>query len=100
MPGDHNILTEWFTANDLVYQLFKHFNDIPIFEVIQGHGLVLGVMALGFTTHLCPEKLSNKIIEKFTSMHTISLWVITGVLLLILWKVGASAPQPFIYFQF
>ena len=100
VPGDHNILIEWFTANDLVYQLFRHFNDIPILEVIQGHSIVLGVMALGFATHLCPEKLSNKVVEKFTSMRTISLWVITGVLSLILWKVGASAPQPFIYFQF
>ncbi len=100
VPGNHNVLTEWFTANDLVYQLLKHFHDIPFQDVITGHIWVLGVMALGFITHLCPERISNKIIEKFTSLSTLSIWVSTGTLALVLWKVGASAPQPFIYFQF
>ena len=100
VPGNHNVLTEWFTANDLVYQLIKHFNDIPFIEVFTGHIWVIGVMAIGFITHLCPERISKKTIEKFTSLSTLSIWMITGTLTLVLWKVGASAPQPFIYFQF
>lgn len=100
VPGNHNVLTEWFTANDLVYQLIKHFNDIAIMEVLQGHKWVLSVMAIGYLTHVCPEKLSTKIIERFTSLNSISIWGITGALALILWKIGAASPQPFIYFQF
>ncbi len=100
IPGNHNILTEWFTANDLVYQLLKHFNDIPFIEVIMAHKLVLGVMLIGYITHLCPERISTKIIDRFTSLNTVSIWGITGVLALILWKIGAASPQPFIYFQF
>ena len=100
VPGNHNILLEWFTANDLVYQLIQHFNDISIIEVLNGHKWVLAVMAIGYITHLCPERISSKIIERFTSLHSLSIWGITGVLSLILWKVGAASPQPFIYFQF
>tara|TARA_Y100001954_G_scaffold221971_1_gene258734 strand:+ start:104 stop:553 length:450 start_codon:yes stop_codon:yes gene_type:complete len=100
VPGNHNVLTEWFTANDLVYQLIKHFNDIPFIEVFTGNIWVIGVMAIGFITHLCPERISKKTIEKFTSLSTLSIWMITGTLALVLWKVGASSPQPFIYFQF
>ena len=100
VPGNHNVLTEWFTANDLVYQLIQHFDDIAIFEVLQGHKWVLGVMVIGYLTHLCPEKISTKIIERFTSLSSISIWGITGALALILWKIGAASPQPFIYFQF
>lgn len=100
VPGNHNILLEWFTANDLVYQLIQHFNDIAIIEVLKGHKWVLAVMAIGYITHLCPERISSKIIERFTSLHSFSIWGITGVLTLILWKVGSASPQPFIYFQF
>ena len=100
VPGNHNILMEWFTANDLVYQLIQHFNDIAIIEVLKGHKWVLAVMAIGYITHLCPERISSKIIERFTSLHSLSIWGITGVLAMILWKVGAASPQPFIYFQF
>jgi D-alanyl-lipoteichoic acid acyltransferase DltB (MBOAT superfamily) len=100
VPGNHNILTEWFTANDLVYQLTSHFNDIPFQEVMRGHAACIGVMALGYLVHLCPERLSKKIIDGFTSIHSIGLWVITCLVAIVLWKVGASAPQPFIYFQF
>ena len=100
VPGDHNILTEWFTANDLLYQLYNHFNDISILELTKGYYMVLIVMAIGYITHLCPERISKNVIDKFTSLNTMVIWWITGVIALILWKVGASAPQPFIYFQF
>jgi hypothetical protein len=100
VPGNHNILTEWFTANDLVYQLIKHFNDIAYLEVITGHKWVLGVMILGFITHMCPERISSNIVERFKSLNSISIWGITCVLAVILWKVSAASPQPFIYFQF
>lgn len=100
VPGDHNILTEWFTANDLIYQLTSHFFDTNIGNVIQGNALVLSVMALGFTTHLCPERYSNRITEKFTTLKMWKIWGVCALAAVVLWKVGAASPQPFIYFQF
>jgi alginate O-acetyltransferase complex protein AlgI len=98
--GNHNVLTEWFTANDLVYQLTSHFNDIPLQEVMTGHGACISVMALGYLLHMCPERISDKIVGRFTTIHTIWIWLITCVVGIVLWKVGASSPHPFIYFQF
>lgn len=100
IPGDHNVLTEWFTANDIIYQLTKHFLDTNITNVIQGNAIVISVMALGFATHLCPDKYSKKVVELFTNLN---MWIIMAVCALssiVLWKVGAASPQPFIYFQF
>ena len=74
VPGDHNILTEWFTANDLLYQLYNHFNDISILELTKGYYMVLIVMALGYITHLCPERISKNVIDKFTSLNTMVIW--------------------------
>ena len=66
-PGNHNLLTEWFTANDLLYQMSKHFNDIPWMDVAWGHLTCIAIMAVGFTLHLSPERMRSKVIDKFTS---------------------------------
>lgn len=100
VPGDHNILTEWFTANDLIYQLTRHFADTNILSVIQGNALVLAVLAVGYLTHLCPEKYSKKVIETFTTLNMWIIWAICAFSAVVFWKVGAASPQPFIYFQF
>ena len=99
-PGDHNIMTEWFTANDLIYQLTRHFFDTNIIQVLHGNALVLGVMALGFISHLCPEKYSKKVIDRFTNLKLWIIWTICALSAVVLWKVGEASPQPFIYFQF
>lgn len=96
----HDVLTEWFTANDLVNQILYNFNLNTVFDVISANSIVLAVMGLGFTLHMVPEKLSTRFIDRFTNLHTMTIWSITCVLAVILWLVGAPAPQPFIYFQF
>ena len=98
--GEHDVLTEWFTANDLVNQILYNFNLNTVLDVISSNSIVLAVMGLGFTLHMVPEKLSTRFIDRFTNLHTMMIWAITCVLAVILWLVGASDPQPFIYFQF
>ena len=98
--GEHDVLTEWFTANDLLNQILNNFNLNTVLDVISANSVVLAVMGLGFTLHMVPEKLSTRFIDKFTNLHTMTIWSITCVLAVILWLVGAPAPQPFIYIQF
>lgn len=98
--GDHNILTEWFTANDLLYQISNHFHDIPPLELLQGHVVVVSVMLVGYILHLMPSKMTSKVIDRFTNLHVTAVFCITISVVAVLWKVGASAPAPFIYFQF
>ncbi len=98
--GEHDVLTEWFTANDLVNQILYNFNLNTVLDVISTNSIVLAVMGLGFTLHMVPENLSTRFIDRFTNLHTMTIWTITCVLAVILWLVGASDPQPFIYFQF
>ena len=100
IPGNHNLITEWFTANDLLYQMSKHFYDIPVMNVAWGHLTCIIIMALGFTLHLSPERIRVKVIDKFISLPIILIWVITASVAAVLWKVGAALPTPFIYFQF
>jgi len=57
-------------------------------------------MGLGFALHLSPERLRVKVIDRFTSLPIIAIWIVTASIAAVLWKVGAAAPAPFIYFQF
>jgi hypothetical protein len=57
-------------------------------------------MALGFALHLSPERVRAKVIDKFTSLPIVTIWVVTAGVAALLWKVGAALPTPFIYFQF
>ncbi|PCJ82229.1 MAG: membrane-bound O-acyltransferase family protein [Bacteroidetes bacterium] len=100
VPGNHNLLTEWFTANDLLYQIYHHFFDIPAQAIARGHFICISLMILGFVVHLAPEKIKKNIIELFTSLKLISVWAICAVVALVLWKVQGADPSPFIYFQF
>jgi D-alanyl-lipoteichoic acid acyltransferase DltB (MBOAT superfamily) len=98
--GDHNILTEWITANDLLYQITNHFYDIPPLDLLKGHLIVISLMAGGYMLHLMPTKITSKVINGFTTLHITVVFCITIIVAAILWKVGAAAPAPFIYFQF
>ena len=56
--GDsHNLIAEWFTANDMLIQLGSMWSS-PWGEVIRGYRMVLGVMAAGFLIHFIPESLT------------------------------------------
>ena len=98
--GDHNILTEWFTANDLLYQITNHFYDIPPLDLLRGHLIVICLMTCGYLLHLVPTKITSKVINGFTSLHISVVFCMTIIVTTVLWKVGAAAPAPFIYFQF
>jgi len=98
--GDHNVLTEWFTANDLLYQISNHFYDIPPLDLLKGHLIVISLMVGGYMLHLMPTKITSKVINVFTSLPITVVFCITIIVATVLWKVGASAPAPFIYFQF
>ena len=50
--------------------------------------------------HLMPTKITSKVINGFTSLHITVVFCITIIVTTVLWKVGAAAPAPFIYFQF
>jgi len=100
VPGNHNVLTEWLTANDLINQILYHFNDISIVDVANGHMICIGLMIVGYLLHLSPDKMKSEVVNKFTSLPIVATWTISAFVALIVWKVGAVAPQPFIYFQF
>ena len=98
--GDHNILTEWFTANDLLYQITYHFNDIPPLDLLKGHLIVIFLMVGGYLFHLMPTKITSKVKNWFTTLHITAVFCISIIVAAVLCKVGAAAPIPFIYFQF
>lgn len=98
--GDHNILTEWFTANDLLYQITYHFNDIPPLDLLKGHLIVIFLMVGGYLFHLMPTKITSKVKKWFTTLHITAVFCISIIVAAVLCKVGAAAPIPFIYFQF
>ena len=100
VAGDHNVLTEWFTANDLLYQITNHFNDIPPIDLLLGHKIVITLMAGGYILHLIPKRITSKVIDRFTNLHITMVFCVSLAVVAMLWKVGEAGPSPFIYFQF
>ena len=96
----HDIIAEWFTANDMLTQLFTNFRLDLIADFIVSYYQVLLVMLLGFFIHLMPEKWKIWYRDKFSKAN-VTLQLGTSVIVVfILYQLASSDIQPFIYFQF
>ena len=66
MDESHNILSEWFTANEILNQLFFNFQWSLIGDVISVYSNVFVVIVIGFLIHFIPEKWKFWYREKFS----------------------------------
>ena len=96
----HNILSEWFTANDMLYQLIYDFNWGLISDVFTAYYKVILVITLGFIIHFIPENIKIWYRNYFAKQH-ISVQILTSLLVVFLiYQIASTSLQPFIYFQF
>lgn len=100
MDGGHNILSEWFTANEMLYQLMFDFRWGLISDVVGGYYEVLLVILTGFIIHFIPEKIKNYYRNYFANLH-VGFQILTSLLVVFLiYQIASTSLQPFIYFQF
>ena len=96
----HNILSEWFTANEMLNQLLFDFRWSFLGEVVSVYYNVILVIILGFIIHFIPEKWKIWYRQKFANSHVSIQLLVCFVAVFIMYQIAATSLQPFIYFQF
>jgi D-alanyl-lipoteichoic acid acyltransferase DltB (MBOAT superfamily) len=100
MDESHNILSEWFTANEILNQLFFNFKWELIGNVISVYSNVFLVIVFGFLIHFIPEKWKFWYRDKFSKSSIFVQLIFSFLAIFIMYQVAATSLQPFIYFQF
>jgi D-alanyl-lipoteichoic acid acyltransferase DltB (MBOAT superfamily) len=88
------------TASDVLSQIFTSFHASILPQLIVGYWKVLALIVLGYALHYVPDRITNKLQERFTATP---LWFKALVMIIIIYIViqtKSSQIQPFIYFQF
>ena len=100
MDTSHNILSEWFTANEMLYQLIFDFRVSLIKEVISEYYIIVFVISLGFLIHFIPEKLKIWYRKKFAQSNFFLQLAVCFLVIFVIYQIASTSLQPFIYFQF
>ena len=96
----HNIISEWFTANEMLYQLLYDFRWSLFSDVFYGYYKVIFVIILGFLIHFIPEKYKLWYRCKFAKASVYLQLIICFFVVFIIYQIASTSLQPFIYFQF
>jgi hypothetical protein len=100
MDEGHNIISEWFTANDILNQLVFNFKWSLISEVLVVYRNVFLVIILGFLIHFIPENWKFWYRDKFSNFPVLVQLVVCFVAVFFMYQIASVSLQPFIYFQF
>lgn len=96
----HDIIAEWFTANDMLLQLFTNFRLDLLPDLIWSYYQVIIVMAIGFSIHWMPERWKIWYRNKFSRANVFLQLATCVFVVFVLYQLVSSDIQPFIYFQF
>ena len=100
MDEGHNIISEWFTANEILNQLFFNFQWDLIGDVLAVYSNVFLVIIIGFLIHFIPEKFKFWYREKFSTSPVFVQLLVCFTAIFFMYQVASTSLQPFIYFQF
>ncbi len=100
MNETHNILTEFFAANDMLRQLIYKLNFNVAWDVITGYKTVCLFLLGGFVIHWLPESLKEKYRNLFASSGLAVQLLATLIVIFGVYQVLSMGMNPFIYFQF
>ena len=100
MDESHNIISEWFTANEILNQLFFNFQWNLAFEVLSVYKNVFIVIGIGFLIHFIPEKWKKRYREAFATSSVVIQLLIGFMAVFFMYQIASTSLQPFIYFQF
>lgn len=87
-------------AGDIIEQILFHFNGNIFPEFVRGYSGIIGLMILGYTLHMIPEHITNKVEEGITNMPLLGKIAIITVMIILVVQFKSAEIQPFIYFQF
>ena len=100
MDEGHNIISEWFTANEILNQLIFNFKWSLISDVLVVYSNVFLVIILGFLIHFIPEDWKFWYRDKFSNSPVLVQLGVCFVAVFFMYQIASVSLQPFIYFQF
>ena len=100
LDDGHNIISEWFIANEMLTQLIYDFRWNLIYDVFSVYYKVILVIALGFFIHFIPERYKVWYRKKFAQTSVFLQLLICFFVVFIIYQIASTNLQPFIYFQF
>ena len=100
MDKGHNIISEWFTANEILNQLIFNFKWSLISDVLVVYSNVFLVIILGFLIHFVPEDWKFWYRDKFSNSPVLVQLGVCFVAVFFMYQIASVSLQPFIYFQF
>jgi hypothetical protein len=100
MDEGHNIISEWFTANEILNQLIFNFKWSLISDVLVVYSNVFLVIILGFLIHFIPEDWKFWYRDKFSNSPVLVQLGVCFVAIFFMYQIASVSLQPFIYFQF
>ena len=100
MDEGHNIISEWFAANEILNQLIFNFKWSLIFDVLVVYSNVFLVIILGFLIHFIPEDWKFWYRDKFSNSPVLVQLGVCFVAIFFMYQIASVSLQPFIYFQF
>jgi len=100
MDEGHNIISEWFTANEILNQLIFNFEWSLISDVLLVYSNVFLVIILGFLIHFVPEDWKFWYRDKFSNSPVLVQLGVCFVAVFFMYQIASVSLQPFIYFQF
>jgi D-alanyl-lipoteichoic acid acyltransferase DltB (MBOAT superfamily) len=100
MDEGHNIISEWFAANEILNQLIFNFKWSLISDVLLVYSNVFLVIILGFLIHFIPEDWKFWYRDKFSNSPVLVQLGVCFVAIFFMYQIASVSLQPFIYFQF
>lgn len=96
----HNLLSEWFTANEMLDALRRRVDWEVVPDLVQAYAPALTLMSLGYLIHMLPSRLKRRYRLAFAQAPHWVQWLLCILAGGVIWERMASGAAPFIYFQF
>jgi hypothetical protein len=96
----HNLLSEWFTANEMLDALSRQVDWEVVPDLVQAYAPALILMTLGYLIHMLPSRLKRRYRLAFARAPHWFQWIFCILAGGVIWERMASGAAPFIYFQF
>ncbi|MBP9925671.1 MAG: MBOAT family protein [Cyclobacteriaceae bacterium] len=87
-------------AQQMINQIFGHFNAQVFFDFVYGYRSVLFLMALGYVLHFIPASTERKAEAWVTTIPLTGKAAVVSAIILLIIQTKSAGVQPFIYFQF
>lgn len=88
------------SAGNVIGQIFTHFGNGQIVQIIASYSKIFGIMLIGYTLHWLPYNTQELIRGKFIECNLLTKFIIVIITVIAIVQFKSSGIHPFIYFRF